>query len=120
MTRIRLTPLGIFLAFVAVGISLCLLVGCAAIGDVEEIRTELAALRIGDVAELRTELTGVKTEVTTIGTQMRDVTASVGDIGGGGDSITSWLYAAIAGAAIFYPVVARPIRKKFCKGKAKT
>jgi hypothetical protein len=108
MTRVRLHPLEILMGFLAVGITLALLcipVGCAAMAD---------------VAELRTDLTGVKTEVTTIGTQMRDVTATVGDIGGGGDSITSWMYAAIAGAAILYPVVVRPIRKKFCKGEAKT
>jgi hypothetical protein len=34
-----------------------------------------------------------------------------GNIGGGGDSVTAWLYAAIAAAAIFYPVVVRPIRR---------
>ncbi len=36
-------------------------------------------------------------------------------VGGGGDSVTAWLYAAIAAAAIFYPVVVRPVRKRCFK-----
>jgi len=33
-------------------------------------------------------------------------------VGGGGDSVTAWIYAAIAGAALLYPLVWRPIRKR--------
>lgn len=48
---------------------------------------------------------------TTVDASMRDVHARISArVGGGGDSITAWLYAAIAGAAILYPVGIRPVR----------
>ncbi len=59
---------------------------------------EIAAL-LAKIETLQAELTGIKT----------------GDIqlGGEGDSVTAWIYAVIAAAAIFYPGVIRPTRQKF-------
>jgi len=69
-------------------------------------------LRVGD---LRTEL---DTRIGTIDARVGDVDAKVSArIGGGGDSITAWLYAAIAGAAVLYPMVLRPIRRAWKRRK---
>jgi len=69
-------------------------------------------LRVGD---LRTEL---DTRIGTIDARVGDVDAKVSArIGGGGDSITAWLYAAIAGAAVLYPMVLRPIRRAWERRK---
>lgn len=59
------------------------------------------------------EVNAVKAEVQTVKADVAAVKTTVGNIkvGGGADSITAWLYAAIAAAAIFYPAVIRPIRK---------
>lgn len=32
-------------------------------------------------------------------------------VGGGGDSVTAWIYALIAGASVLYPMMWRPARK---------
>lgn len=66
----------------------------AAIADLElrlrDVKAQLEA-RIGDVdARLSTSVSAT--------------------VGGGGDSVTAWLYAMIAGAAILYPVALRPAR----------
>ena len=93
MTEHRITTVGIVLALAACAIAaglVCIPTGCAALADVEEIRTDVAGLR---------------TEITTIGTQVGDVTTSMGDIGGGVDTITT--VAAVAGLiamALSYPV----------------
>jgi hypothetical protein len=69
--------------------------GCAAGSKGVEARIE----------KVETEIAAVKVQVE------KNTSISAGDIGGGGDSVTAWLYAAIAAGAIFYPVVVRPIRK---------
>lgn len=60
--------------------------------------------------------------VVNLETQVRDLHARLVDldaritasatatVGGGGDSVTAWLYAMIAGAAVLYPAVIRPAR----------
>jgi len=60
--------------------------------------------------------------VVNLETQVRDLQARLIDldaritasatatVGGGGDSVTAWLYAMIAAAAVLYPAVIRPAR----------
>ena len=53
-------------------------------------------------AHVNTTLTGIESEVNAV----KEL-----NVGGGGDSVTAWLYAAIAGASLMYPLVLRPARK---------
>ena len=70
--------------------------GCSVAPDAFAKVTDVAAIK-ADVESVKADVTGIKT----------------GNIkvGGGGDSITAWIYAGIAAAAIFYPVAIRPVRK---------
>lgn len=51
---------------------------------------------VGRVERIEQEVSGIRTQ-----------------IGGGGDSVTAWIMATGLVAALFYPVVWRPIRKRF-------
>lgn len=53
---------------------------------------------IGDIGSVRAELSAIR--------------SSIGSIGGGGDSVTAWIYAIGAAASgLLYPLVWRPIRR---------
>lgn len=67
-------------------------VGCSLEPRIDTLEQDVSALRVGLDATVQ----------------------AVGSIqvGGGGDSVTAWLYAAIAGAALLYPMVWRPLRRR--------
>lgn len=73
-------------------------VGCADI-PIEKIDTALqqSAMTAERVDALETQVVKIEADVATT-------------VGGGGDSVTAWIYALIAGAAVLYPVIWRPIR----------
>ena len=59
------------------------------------------------------EAAGIRADIEHVAGQVNELDLTVGDItlqGGQGDSITMWILA--AGAAIVYPIVWRPIRKR--------
>ena len=87
--------------------------GCAAgdgrVGTVDHNRVEASA--DGDVpVDVEARLTAALAVVEELEVKLAEI-----NVGGGGDSVTAWLYAAIAAAAIFYPVVVRPVRKRCFK-----
>ena len=61
-------------------------------------------------------LAAVNTSIGDVGVEVQ----AIGEltVGGGGDSVTAWIYAAIAGAAVLYPVIWRPTRK-WCEERKK-
>jgi len=98
MTNRNQSLLGLLLIIVWAAIILaCIISGCATLrlaDDVGEVRTSLIA------AEQR----------------IGEVDARIGEIniGGGGDNLTTWILA--AGAALYYPMVGRRLRKRWEKG----
>ncbi len=68
-----------------------------------------------EIERLDQDIQGVVLDVAAI---RGDVSLIRGDVGGGGDSITAWLYAMIAGASLLYPAVIRPIRKRVFPDKS--
>ena len=59
------------------------------------------------------DMAGIRADIDTVAGQVNELGLTVGDVtlqGGQGDSITMWILA--AGAAIVYPIVWRPIRKR--------
>lgn len=94
--------------------------GCASTGggDVAGVKTDLQAAAGGDMSALKTVAdlrADVEASLAKVEANVGRLDASVahlhtGDIGGGGDSVTSWIYALIAGAAVLYPLVWRPAR----------
>ena len=92
------------LLYLNLGFFPLLLPACAA-----SVATEVVALK-AQVGQISTDVAAVKGDVSAIKTGNIKV-------GGGADSITAWLYAAIAAAAIFYPAVIRPIRKYISESK---
>lgn len=67
----------------------------------------LRAPELETLARIETTVAGVATKVDRLEVKL--------SVGGGGDSITAWMYAAIAGAALLYPIVIRPIRRSMEK-----
>jgi len=67
------------------------------------------------VGELRTQLFNALADVERIDTEVVALKARDVAVGGGGDSVTAWIYALIAGAGLLYPGVIRPLRLKFSK-----
>lgn len=121
----------------AVAAWVALAVGCAAPGG-DQAGIKIAAegdrpAAISAEVDLQAALAAVELRIdelqqrldVTLGARIGDletrVEARMGDvitrlsamttIGGGGDSVTSWMYAAIAGAAVLYPCVIRPARR---------
>ena len=62
------------------------------------------------VVKIEASVTGLAATVQCIDAAAVKVEANV-KVGGGGDSVTAWLYACIAGAALLYPLVIRPTRQ---------
>lgn len=79
------------------------IVGCADI-PIEKIDAALqqSAMTAERVDAMETQLVKVESDVATT-------------VGGGGDSVTAWIYALIAGAAVLYPLIWRPIRLRLGK-----
>lgn len=92
-------------------------------------RTKLLLMRLGMVAFVvavvvlllvclggcvsAREVAGIRADIDTVAGQVNELGLTVGDVtvqGGQGDSITMWILA--AGAAVVYPVLWRPIRKR--------
>ena len=69
-----------------------------------------AGVSVGDDASLVEKLDAVLTMYTALQTEIAAVRTGNIHVGGGGDSVTAWIYAAIAAAAIFYPALVRPLR----------
>lgn len=81
-----------------------LLPACAA-----SVATEVAALK-AQVGQISTDVAAVKGDVAAVAGDVSAIKTGNIKVGGGGDSITAWIYAAIAGAALLYPAIVRPIR----------
>jgi len=77
------------------------------------VEATAAVAKVGDVAAIDAD------EILTLIETLDATLAKIGDIalqiGGEGDTVTAWIYACIAGAALFYPTIWRPIRKSLEK-----
>jgi hypothetical protein len=85
---------------IAVVLILLFVGGCAVLPKADalaKVNEDIAALKAGVELD-RSEVSAIKSQIGSI------------RVGGTGDTVTAWIYAAIAGAAIFYPAVIRPIR----------
>jgi len=98
---------------------LLLLSGCIAAGHDQAAVQQSADAALAGATVERVEAAVVKIEASVTGlaaTAQRIDAAAVKveanvKVGGGGDSVTAWLYACIAGAALLYPLVIRPTRQ---------
>jgi hypothetical protein len=86
------------------------IIGCAALPNT----TSLVEMHTR-VDDMQAAVVAIDTEVEDVTLELAAVKTTIGhqNIGGGGDSITAWIYALIAGAAVLYPVVIRPIRMAY-------
>lgn len=78
----------------------------------------LTLLCLGGCVTAR-DVAGLRTEIDDVAGQVNELDLAVGDVtlhGGEGDSITMWILA--AGAAVVYPIVWRPVRKKIASAWA--
>lgn len=101
------TLIGTLAAAILLGVPACAAPGGRA-GTLEVVARVDAAL-----ARIETRLDVTVGRIDSVKTQLAEVV-----LGGGGDSVTAWIYAAIAGAAILYPGIIRPVRKLLENHKA--
>ena len=106
---VALVWIAVWAALTALALILC---GCAGpgsrLGAVDHNRIEAAVEISPDIAAAMVKIETLETAVAAVKVAMGDLTVGVG---GGGDSVTAWIYALIAAAAILYPAVWRPLRK---------
>jgi len=95
---------------VAIVIVLIVLGGCTATPRVKSA-IDLQAT----VENVQAALAAVNARVEEVDVQVAAIGAM--QVGGGGDSVTAWIYALIAGAAVLYPVIIRPLRKRLFPGQ---
>ena len=91
-----------------------MLCGCNAAGHdqtvaIEKIEAAAAQLELSatGIGKVGADVNGAANRIETAAVKFE---ANV-KVGGGGDSVTAWLYACIAGAALLYPLVIRPTRQ---------
>ena len=71
------------------------------------------------LCDLDARIGDVQNSMGSLQTGIGNVQSSIGSIGGGGDSVTAWLYAAIAGSVLIYPLVIRPARYAWHRRKTR-